>query len=249
MLTADQKQSLIQALRNTKRVLQRYRLLSAIDETHSLTKACEGVGVSYKTGWNHLQQLRQLCGQSVVDTQTGGASGGQTALSPVGMVIKDLLADHLAEQQPTDQMPGLRFSARNQLHAHILKISDDGVSSMLHLQFNKQTVLCASITHTSSSRLQLKAGDPIYAIIKASAPKVIFDPENCKALNLLKGQLLTFSRGDYETELTVKVAPDLIIVVTLPTCSHEWIKGGELHLQIAPSDIMIATPVANDYGL
>jgi molybdate transport system regulatory protein len=60
----------------------RIELLSVIEETGSLTAACERMGVPYRTAWYKLREIEDQLGMKLLDTQSGGADGGGSALTP-----------------------------------------------------------------------------------------------------------------------------------------------------------------------
>jgi molybdate transport repressor ModE-like protein len=59
-------------------------LLSLIDETHSVRKACSHISVSYSKAWNMLNHLEEELGYEVLTRQQGGKNGGKTELTPAG---------------------------------------------------------------------------------------------------------------------------------------------------------------------
>ena len=62
----------------------RVELLAAIDETGSLVRAAEKLEVPYRTAWYKLREAEERLGLSLVETQSGGADGGGSRLTPVG---------------------------------------------------------------------------------------------------------------------------------------------------------------------
>lgn len=68
-------------------------LLSLIDETHSVRKACSHISVSYSKAWNMLNHLEEELGYEVLTRHQGGKNGGKTELTPAG---KQFLLDFSA---------------------------------------------------------------------------------------------------------------------------------------------------------
>jgi molybdate transport system regulatory protein len=62
----------------------RVALLEAVDDTGSLTAAAERMGVPYRTAWYKLRDAEEQLGARLVATESGGASGGGTRLTPAG---------------------------------------------------------------------------------------------------------------------------------------------------------------------
>jgi molybdate transport repressor ModE-like protein len=63
---------------------QKLDLLESIRRTGRLTKACEEVGVSYRTGINWLRELREVVGGDVVRSVRGGRGGGGDGADAAG---------------------------------------------------------------------------------------------------------------------------------------------------------------------
>ncbi|MFH1748361.1 MAG: LysR family transcriptional regulator [Planctomycetota bacterium] len=66
----------------------KFKLLEAIDVTHSLAAAARRLRMSYRLAWQHLRLIEQRTGIKMVDRQRGGSHGGGTELTPAG---KELL--------------------------------------------------------------------------------------------------------------------------------------------------------------
>ena len=62
------------------------KLLQAIDDTHSLSKATELLPkkISYRKAWGMLQKIKKHIGQDPVETTSGGKGGGGTVLTDAG---------------------------------------------------------------------------------------------------------------------------------------------------------------------
>ena len=70
-----------------KVVLSSWRvgLLEAIDETGSISAAASKMGVSYRRAWDKIHESEERLGKKLVETQTGGAGGGGSLLTPVAV--------------------------------------------------------------------------------------------------------------------------------------------------------------------
>jgi molybdate transport system regulatory protein len=60
----------------------RVALLEGVVETGSLAGAAAKLGVPYRTAWTRLRQIEAGLGFKVLETQSGGASGGGSTLTP-----------------------------------------------------------------------------------------------------------------------------------------------------------------------
>lgn len=62
----------------------RVRLLTHIRETGSLARAASLMGLSYRRAWGKIKELEANLGTALVESETGGAGGGHTRLTPEG---------------------------------------------------------------------------------------------------------------------------------------------------------------------
>jgi len=62
----------------------------------------------------------------------------------------------------------VRLSARNIIKGKILKVTKGATTSHVRIDVGGGTVITASITNEAVAELKLKAGEPAYAVIKAS---------------------------------------------------------------------------------
>jgi len=240
-------ETLASELDRRNRLDKRLRLLEAIATTGSLTAAAELIGVSYKTAWNHLREMNRLSGDTLVETSSGGASGGGSRLSTKGEELLSLLRiqrsrsrHHLAEQAPA-----LRFSARNQLAAKINAISSSGVIARVDLSI-AGVALHSHITRSSIDRLGLSRGGGVFAIIKASALDLL--PPEAPApggdINCLPARIARCESSANGREIELSLGEGVMLTVARPFDPSEeaWIyQDAELQVLIQPEEIMLAT--------
>lgn len=69
----------------------------------------------------------------------------------------------------------MQISARNQLEGIIRSIKEGPLNSEIEIEIAPEIVIIAQITTSSVKRLQLAAGKPAYALIKADAVMVGVD--------------------------------------------------------------------------
>lgn len=60
----------------------RLRLLEHVQETGSLAQAASRMRLSYRRAWGKIKELEQNLGMPLVHSETGGAGGGHTTLTP-----------------------------------------------------------------------------------------------------------------------------------------------------------------------
>lgn len=62
----------------------RVRLLKAIDETGSLSKAAKSIGMSYKKAWSLIDAVNSRAKKPVIATAIGGKKGGGSTITEYG---------------------------------------------------------------------------------------------------------------------------------------------------------------------
>lgn len=62
----------------------RVRLLKAIDETGSLSKAAKTLEMSYKKAWTLIDAVNRSAKEAVVVSNVGGKNGGGAQVTPYG---------------------------------------------------------------------------------------------------------------------------------------------------------------------
>lgn len=62
----------------------KWQILKTIEETGSLTAACNKLGITYRRTWNDLREIERLLGFPLLDSTRGGAEGGSMKLTPQG---------------------------------------------------------------------------------------------------------------------------------------------------------------------
>jgi molybdate transport system regulatory protein len=60
----------------------RVKLLETVAETGSISAAAAKMGVSYHRAWDKIHESEKRLGVKLVETQTGGAGGGGSQLTP-----------------------------------------------------------------------------------------------------------------------------------------------------------------------
>lgn len=62
----------------------RVRLLKAIENTGSLSKAAKSLNMSYKKAWTLIDAVNKSANQPIIITSIGGKNGGGAQLTPYG---------------------------------------------------------------------------------------------------------------------------------------------------------------------
>ena len=67
----------------------RVRLLKAIDEYGSLSKASKQLNISYKKAWKLIDAVNKSAKEPVTTSSVGGVGGGGVSLTPYGRKLVD----------------------------------------------------------------------------------------------------------------------------------------------------------------
>ena len=108
----------------------------------------------------------------------------------------------------------MKVSARNQILAKVSNIKKGAVNSEIEAEINDSTKLFSIITNESVEDLDLKVGDEIYLIVKASNVLISL-PEKLKisARNKLKGTIKKINKGAVNSEVKVSVGNTTVTAI------------------------------------
>jgi len=148
-------------------------ILEAVDRCGSITKAAEEAGVSYKYAWDQLANIEKIAGQPILRTRRGGEKGGGAELTGAGRAIlkeyhrlKRYVRDSLKDPERWEDV-GLKISARNRLGGRVREVVKGRVTASVKIDVEPSRLM-AVITREAAEDLDLKQGDRVHAIIKAT---------------------------------------------------------------------------------
>jgi molybdate transport system regulatory protein len=149
-------------------------ILEAIERSHSIARASRSLGMSYRHVWNELKRIEESLGEPVLVSKKGGFGGGRTDLSTSG---KALLREFRTLQSqihaflgalPVMEGASLRLSARNILSGVISEITEEAGAMKIKIEIRFPTTITAVVTKDAARDLELKKGDTVHAIFKAT---------------------------------------------------------------------------------
>ena len=211
---------------------RRIRLLLAIEQTGSISRAARLAEISYKTAWDAIDAMNTLAEQTIVERVAGGKGGGGAHLTPYGKrmlrlyqlleQIQQKAFDVLNEDNPPpDSLPeaisrfSLQTSARNQLPGTVAGRHSDGVlETVTVLLSDQQTRVQVKITHGSGERLQLTPDKDVLVLIKAPWLEVHSRPGARE--NQLPVTISTVNPGPAGTEILMQLTNGETLCATLP---------------------------------
>lgn len=149
-------------------------ILQAIKKEKSISKAAKKLGMSYRYAWNYLRNMRQILKEPVVKAVRGGKHGGGASLTEIG---ENLLREYkrveiyvggLLDDPEYWEAVGLKISARNQLEGTVQKVEKGVITAKVKMRIEKPIEVTAIISKEAVEELNIKAGDRVKAVIKAT---------------------------------------------------------------------------------
>ena len=151
------------------------QILEAIREVKSISKAAKKVGMSYRYVWNYLAKIEKNLQEPVVKTYKGGSKGGGGAhLTKLGenllkeyKRVEDYVGEILGDEEYWEAV-GLKISARNRLKGTVQEVDKGVVTAKVKIKIEKPVVVTALISKEAVEELDIKTGDKVQAVIKAT---------------------------------------------------------------------------------
>ena len=207
----------------------RIRLLEAIDQSGSITKAARQVTISYKTAWDTLDTLDNLADEPVIERSVGGAGGGGTRLTPYGRWLIAMFRAVEGEYQgavdalATSAGPELtdpaafkrllrrlllRSSVGNQFACTVSHISGGPVMKQVFLALDTDHEIVAHIPTESVKDMALVERQEVIALVTAPAVVLLGDSRlRTSVQNHLTGVVSRIVVGQITAEVVIDLPP------------------------------------------
>ena len=150
-------------------------ILETIKEVESISKSAKKAEMSYRYVWNYLAKLEKRLGEPVVKTYKGGSKGGGGAtLTDLGLKLlneyqrAEVYMSELMGDQTCWEDIGLKISARNKLKGKVEKVEKGIITAKVKIKIEAPTVITAIISKEAVEELDVKEGDTIEAVVKAT---------------------------------------------------------------------------------
>lgn len=185
-MTANKIDALL-ALRSEGRFLvgrDRIKLLEAVAEYGSITKAAKVVGFSYKTAWDAVNSINNLLPSPAFVTKAGGRAGGGAEVTAEGRRliatfhrleerlsrISSLIAEEGLEDQDDFLLwsVGIKISTRNVFQTEVVQVKKWPVDVEVTLRVSAENSILAIVTNDAATELGLEPGRKVLALIKSS---------------------------------------------------------------------------------
>ncbi|TAK47245.1 MAG: LysR family transcriptional regulator [Xanthobacteraceae bacterium] len=183
---AKNKIDALLALRSEGRFLvgrERIKLLEAVAEHSSITKAAKAAGFSYKTAWEAVNAINNLLPSPAFVTKAGGRTGGGAEVTKEGRRLittfhrleerLSRISTFIAEEGLEGQEEallwtlGLRISARNVFRTEVVKVEKWSVDVEVTLRVSETHTILAIVTNDAAIDLELVPGRRVLALVKA----------------------------------------------------------------------------------
>jgi molybdate transport system regulatory protein len=159
-------------------------ILEAIREERSISKAAQKTGMSYRYVWNYLAKIEHTIGEPIIETHRGGRKGGGGAhLTELG---EDLLREYkrvegyvgeLLGDEEYWEAVGLKISARNRLKGVVKTVEKGVITAKVKIEVKTPVIMTAIISKEAVEELDIKEGDNVEAVIKATEVMVAKERE------------------------------------------------------------------------
>ncbi|MEM3684384.1 MAG: TOBE domain-containing protein [Conexivisphaerales archaeon] len=149
-------------------------LLNYIEKEHSLSAAAKKLGISYRNAWDRIKRLREAFRDQLIVTKKGGKHGGSAMLTEQGKAVlkeyKRLNAYLFNALSDRDfwQHASFKLSARNRLKGRVISVKKGNVTSQVKIRVSGESIITSIVSNEAVDDLDIRAGDEIYAIIKAT---------------------------------------------------------------------------------
>ncbi len=150
-------------------------ILKAIKEEKSISKAARKIGMSYRYVWNYLAKMKDTVGEPIVETFKGGKMGGGGArLTPLGEAlikeynrVEEYVGEILGDAEYWEAV-GLKISARNRLKGIVKSVEKGDIVAKVKVEVTAPAAITALISSEAVEDLDIKKGDKVEAVIKAT---------------------------------------------------------------------------------
>jgi len=149
-------------------------ILEAVKTEKSISKAAKKVGMSYRYVWNYLAKLKKVLLEPAVETFKGGRKGGGARLTLLGdNLLKEYkrVESYVSEVLGDEEYwvaAGLKISARNRLKGVVKGVEKGDIIAKVKVEVKAPAVVTALISREAVDDLNIKVGDSVEAVIKAT---------------------------------------------------------------------------------
>jgi molybdate transport system regulatory protein len=149
-------------------------ILEAVETEKSISEAARKVGMSYRYVWNYLSRMSRALGEPVIETFKGGKNGGGAKLTEYGEAllkeykrVENYIGEILSEEEYWEAV-GLKISARNRLKGVVKSVEKGDIVAKVTMEITSPAIITALISMEAVEDLEIRKGDKVEAVIKAT---------------------------------------------------------------------------------
>lgn len=233
-------------------------LLRAVQACGSISKAAKMAGISYKTAWDRIDAMNNMSAKPLVNRSTGGAKGGGTTLTELGVQVVEgfeaLQKEHqLFLERIGDKLQSLndvanfirgesvKASARNQFVGIVKNIALGKVNAEVEVDIGVNQSVYSVVTMDSVNTLPIHVGDEVIVLVKAPTVMISTDVDlKTSARNCLTGVVSRVNEGTVNSEIILDLGEGKAICAIITDVSARELK---LEQNIQASAIFTSTNV------
>lgn len=153
-----------------------YDLLKKIQEVGSLSEAAKALGISYRHAWGLIKRAESRMGEPLLRTHKGGRLGGGGAI--LTQAGRRLLEEFLRVRQALSQtcVDGLSSEGSHvtigpgdEIEGEVLSVDRGDEAAMVKIRIDVPCVVTTSITRGAVEDNDIRRGDRVAAVVKATA--------------------------------------------------------------------------------
>jgi molybdate transport system regulatory protein len=255
----DKKIDAMLALRSEGKLLvgrDRIKVLEAVAEHGSITKAAKAAGFSYKAAWDAVTSINNLLPSPAFVTKAGGRSGGGAEVTAEGrrlIAVFHRLEDQLSQISSAIAAEGLggvddfllwsvgfKISARNVFQAEVIDVKKWPVDVEVTLRLSNENRISSIITNEAADELGLKPGRKALALVKSSFISLALpDAPPTSARNRFTAVVTRRIDAERNSEILLDVGDGKSMTAVIPRLKAE-------ELGVAEGDRVVASFEAED---
>jgi len=146
------------------------RILKAIEEERSISRAAGKLGMSYRYVWGYIERINRALGMPIIETFRGGRRGGGGAtLTELG---RDLLSEYMRMDEHVSRLLSVGClggrGVENQFKGIIKGLERKDGYAEVKIEFETPKVITVLISEAKLGELNAQLGDMIEVTIRSS---------------------------------------------------------------------------------
>jgi molybdate transport system regulatory protein len=211
----------------------RIRLLEAVVEHGSITKAAKVTGFSYKTAWEAVDAINNLLPTPAFITRAGGRVGGSAEVTEEGRrliatfhrledrltSISSMIAEEGLDgiEDALHWTTGFKISTRNVFRTEVTQVRRWPVDVEIALKVSEENSIHAIVTNGATEELGLVPGRRVLALVKASFIHLVpLAQASSVRRNLFRGVVKRRVDAELNSEVLLDIGNGKTMVAVVP---------------------------------